>query len=203
MAQADQTVTYWIQQLKTNDPRAARELFDRYFRRLIALARGKLGDIPQRLVDPEDVAASAFKSLCLGAAKGRFPLLEDREDLWRLMVTVTHQKTVDHIRRRNAGKRGGGLVRGDSAFINAGKDQPKNFDEVVGDMPEPEFLVMLQDQFQYLLAKLKTEQLRQIALAKLEGKATAEIAAELKISLHSVERKLGLIREEWQNEFSN
>lgn len=201
MNEFDPTVTYWIQHLKTNDAKAAREIWDRYFHKLIALARKKLGSIPQRVIDPEDVAVSVFKSLCLGAARGHFPALTDRHDLWRLLVTITHQKTVDHIRHANSEKRGGGNVRGDSVFIRVGGDNaPEGFDGCLGDVPEPDFLVILQDQFQHLLSLLRNQELRQIAIARLEGKTNSEIADELKISRRSVERKLSLIREDWEGQ---
>ena len=36
-----------------------------------------------RLADEEDVALSAFDSFCRGAEQGRFPRLDDRDDLWQ------------------------------------------------------------------------------------------------------------------------
>ena len=77
---SDQTITYWIGQLKAEDPEAAAKLWDRYFERIIVLAQRKLGNIPPRVIDAEDVAASVFHSLCFGAARGNFPRLSDRTD---------------------------------------------------------------------------------------------------------------------------
>jgi DNA-directed RNA polymerase specialized sigma24 family protein len=45
-----------------------------------------------------------------------------------------------------------------------------------------------------LLAKLPTEELRAIALARLEGHTNAEIAARQGCTLATVERRLRLIR---------
>ena len=40
------------------------------------------------IAEPEDVALSAFNSLCRGLENGRFPKLQDRDDLWRLLVVI-------------------------------------------------------------------------------------------------------------------
>ena len=68
---------------------------------------------------------------------------------------------------------------------------------------QEKFLVMLQDQFQHLLSLLRTDQLRQVAQAYLEGKSTTEIAQELQVTRRSIERKLKLIREDWERELAD
>jgi hypothetical protein len=75
-------VTHWIGLLGVGDPDAAKELWERYSTRLIALARKKLRGAPSRADDEEDVALSAFDSLCRGAKRGAFSRLGDREGLW-------------------------------------------------------------------------------------------------------------------------
>ena len=60
------SVTHWINQLKAGDPDAAQKLWERYFRRLVSLARKK-----RRAADEEDVALSAFDSFCRGAEQDR------------------------------------------------------------------------------------------------------------------------------------
>ena len=72
---SDGSVTQWISRLKGGEASAAGQLWRAYFPRLVGLARRKLGPRARRLADEEDVALSAFKSLCLGAAGGRFPQL--------------------------------------------------------------------------------------------------------------------------------
>src|SRR5947208_12423622 len=43
----DTSVTQWIDRLKAGDPDAAQELWERYFRRLVGLARKKLHAAPR------------------------------------------------------------------------------------------------------------------------------------------------------------
>jgi DNA-directed RNA polymerase specialized sigma24 family protein len=53
------------------------------------------------------------------------------------------------------------------------------------------------EEFKRLLADLGDEELRQIALAKMEGYTNQEIAARMDLTLRTVERRLALIRGRW------
>src|SRR6516165_2981413 len=106
---AEGSVTRWIGDLKAGGGSAAQPLWERYFERLVRLARNKLRSSHRRAAveDEEDAALSAFDSFCRGAAAGRFPRLTDRDDLWRLLVVLTIRKALDQLERHGAAKRGG------------------------------------------------------------------------------------------------
>ena len=111
------SITRCVGDLKAGDHAAAQVLWERYFDQLVRLARRKLA-IARRAgadEDEEDAALSAFDSFCAGLAGGRFPRLEDREDLWRLLVVITARKASAQVDRRRALKRGGDLFRVDHA----------------------------------------------------------------------------------------
>src|SRR5947207_2545977 len=110
MASGD-SVTLWIKQLKAGDRQAVQQLWERYFHRLVGLARKRLRDAPRRVVDEEDVALSAFDSFCRNAEAGRFPDLTDRNSLWRLLAAFTLRKAGHHLRDAGRLKRGGGAVQ--------------------------------------------------------------------------------------------
>ena len=93
------SVTLWINQLKEGERAGVRLLLERYFQRLVQLARSRFQGRPGLAANDEDVALSAFKSLCLGAEQGRFPRLADRDDLWRLLALLTIRKAIDLQRR--------------------------------------------------------------------------------------------------------
>ena len=59
------------------------------------------------MADEEDVALNAFDSFCRDAKAGRLPQLDDRDDLWRVLLVITGQKALDLVRHETAGKRGG------------------------------------------------------------------------------------------------
>jgi DNA-directed RNA polymerase specialized sigma24 family protein len=154
--------------------------------------------MPRRAADEEDVALSAFASFCQAAEAGRFPQLTDRDDLWRLLMTITAHKAIDQTRQEGRTKRGGGRVRGESALAFGNpQDTDDGLAQVVGDSPTPEFAAMMAEECSLLLAQLDDD-LRRIALAKMEDYTNQEIAARLDCSVSTVERGLRLIRKIWQ-----
>lgn len=120
MSAVEDTVTQWIGQLKKGDDQAAQKLWESYFQEMVEIARNKLHGVPRGIADEEDVALSAFHSFCLGAQKGRFTQITDRENLWPLLVAITSHKTVDFIRSENRQKRGG---LGKVAMFQRGKNR--------------------------------------------------------------------------------
>jgi len=82
--------------------------------------------------DEEDIALSILRCLCHGAAEGRFDKLENHDDLWRLLMTITKHKCVDQMRREARQKRGGAQMRGESALAAEGSARPTSLDEFVG-----------------------------------------------------------------------
>ena len=199
--QPDGSVTHWLGALKGGDAAAAQRLWERYFDRLVRLARAKLGAMPRGAADEEDVALSAFHSFCQGAARGRFPRLDDRDNLWRLLVTITARKALDQVRRQARQKRGGGRVLVGSAQAGGEDDTDgAGLDQVVGQEPTPQFAAMVADECRRLLEALGDEGLRRIALLRMEGYSDPDIAATLGCGLRTVGRKLELIRKTWLRE---
>ena len=198
---SDEDVTQWIRELARGDEVAAQRIWNRYYEQLVRLARKRLGERHRRVADEEDVVLSAFDSFCRGIAAGRFPQLDDRHDLWRLLVTITARKAVAHLRREHAAKRGGGIVRGDSAFGAPGSTGPcAGIGQVLGREPTPELVTQVLDQCGHLLDLLEDPSLRLMALLKLEGYTNEEISRSLDCAVGTVERKLARIRHKWSKE---
>jgi DNA-directed RNA polymerase specialized sigma24 family protein len=188
------SVSRRIAELKTGDQVAAAELCRRYFDELVRLARQKLRRASRRVADEEDVAVDVLDSLCRGAEHGRFPLLANRDDLWRLLAKLTARKAVNQIEHLNAKKRGGGKVRGESAFDHSQEESgPPGIQGVSDKAPSPT-LVKLREGLQQLLADLDDENSRRIVIWKWQGYTHQEIATLLGRSLSYVDRKWGLIR---------
>lgn len=182
------SITHWLSRLQAGDSDAAHPLWDRYFQRLVQLARSRLVGMSRRSADEEDVAIDAFDSFCRDAARGRFPRLEGREDLWRLLIVITAQKASDLTRRERALKRGGLL------------DPAVDLADVIGSEPTPEFAAQVAEEFQRLLDALPDAELRSIAVRKMEGYSNEEIAFQLGCVPRTVERRLRVIRSLWEAE---
>jgi DNA-directed RNA polymerase specialized sigma24 family protein len=189
MMTPDGSVTTWINALTAGNDDVAQQLWERYFGRMVELARNKLRASLSRAADEEDVALSAFHSFCQAAAERRFPRLANRDDLWQVLVVLTARKAVDLRKYATRKKRAEGATRPlDDAAL----------DTVIGADPDPAFAALVADEFRFLLDKLDDPQLRHIALRKLEGCTNDEIAAELDCTVRTVGRRLALIRDLWE-----
>jgi RNA polymerase sigma factor (sigma-70 family) len=189
-------ITAWIEQVKEGDPRAADGLFWAFFEKLMALARSQLQNMPRRAEDEEDAAQSALKSYFRGVAAGRFSGVRDRNDLWRLLATITARKVVARQRRYFARKRPQPL---DEAALTAEGSTAGVFglDQVIGDEPDPELAAEFTDELRVRLAQLPDDEFRQVVLLRLEGYTTQEIADRLRTYTRKVERRLEIIRKLW------
>jgi DNA-directed RNA polymerase specialized sigma24 family protein len=195
------SITRWIDDLRAGAPGAAQPLWERYFGPMVALARARLRRVRWAsggIQDEEDAALSAFDSFCGGMAQGGFPLLNDRDDLWRLLIVITERKAADQLQRQRRLKRGGGRVVDEAALASGTGTGVAGFDSLAGPAPEPEFAVAMAEQCQRLLDNLGDETLRQVALLKLESYTTEEIAARLGCAPRTVANKLKLIRLRWE-----
>jgi len=185
---SEHSISHWVGGLKQADQQSAMALWGRYFSRLVGLARKELAGTPRQVTDEEDVALSVFKSLCLRSAAGGFEKLDDRDDLWRILVVITRRKAAAVQRRE-------GRLKRDFRRI-----EDVSIDELSAGTPSPEVLAGLNDEHAHLLGILPDDTQRQVALLKMHGEEIDEIAAKLGISKRSVDRKLKLIRLAWERE---
>jgi DNA-directed RNA polymerase specialized sigma24 family protein len=181
------SVTRWLDQLQAGDREAVQHLWQRYFPRLVALARAKLASAPRRAADEEDVALSAFDSFCRGAERGRFPQLLDRGSLWSLLVVITARKAAHLLRDQRRQKREGGA-------------ETPDLQQILSREPSPAFAAQVAEEFQRLLRCLGDRELASVAQWKMEGFTVEEIANRLGYAPRSVKRKLRLIRDRWEKE---
>jgi RNA polymerase sigma factor (sigma-70 family) len=171
--------------------RAAQELWERYYRRLVGFARRKLNPRYTGLIgDEDDVALSAFASFYRAAEQGRFPQLADSRDLWRLLIVIAQRKISRQVRRENCQKR----RRGNGAIDDI---VPIDVEAIASAEPTGEFCAVAIESLRELLNQLSDAPLRRVAVMKMEGYTNEEIASQLNCSLSTVERKLRRIRHEW------
>jgi DNA-directed RNA polymerase specialized sigma24 family protein len=106
------------------------------------------------------------------------------------------------VRDQHCQKRGGGAVLGESALVRAGrhKEEEAGLAQIVGEEPTPAFAAQVAEECQRLLDCLASDELRSIALFKLEGNTTEQIAAKLECAPSTIDRKLQRIRKAWARE---
>jgi len=188
-----------ILDLRSDDPvvrnAAARLIWERYFRDLLELARKNLDKRIRLRTDEEDVAQSMFKSFCLRQQRGEFDLA-GRDELWRLLVTITLRKARNAAKAQRREKRD--VAREQTL---SGRDETGSAGWVLEQMeaadPSPLEAVVLNEALERRLHALADPELRRISLWRLQGQTNGEIAGRLDCTERSVERKLARIRSLW------
>lgn len=179
------SVTRWFHQLSEGDQTAADDLWNYYFPRLQSFAKQHFGAPRSIREGADDAASSAIRIMIRGASQGRYRNVQNRDELWRLLVVATKRKVLDRVKAQQTQKRGGGI-------------ELQTLDESIAAFtPTAEFLAILDEDLQELLALLRDDGLRQIAMLRLEGYENREIARSLDVSERTIERKLKLIRTDW------
>jgi len=178
-----------IEQLVDGDPHAAHWLVDRYYDKLVELAKKRLGAMPQRIADDEGAVISAFRSFFSGVRVGQFPRLDNSDDLWKLLATLTARKAIAQI-RHHWRKRG-----------EAGKICDRSSIEGLASRePTPDEAAAFLEECQARIDALPDDRLREIVLLRLEGWDTGEIADRLKVHRRTVQRKLTLVERAWSEQ---
>jgi DNA-directed RNA polymerase specialized sigma24 family protein len=187
-----------LERVRHGDDQAIADLWDGYFQRLVRLAAKRLPPNLRRSGDEEDIALSAFNSFIAGVRRDQFPDLSGPDNLWGLLITLTGRKANAHLRFHTRQKRGGGEVRGESVFME-GTEQRKaaGIAGVSGRAMAADLSVELEEACNELLEQLPDEQLRQIAVMRMDGFLVDEIAERLELSKRATERRLQLIRRIW------
>jgi len=182
------------------DEQACNYLWDAVYERLAALARQRLAAQGRRMADEDDVALSAVKSFVRAAEQGRLTAVQNRDDLWRVLITIMIRKANTLRQKLDTEKRGDGSVRGDSVFAFTATNRSTGFDQIA-DPGHPEQLVEnLIGECRERIEALPDETLQQIALKRMEGYEVTEIAQQLGLSVATIKRKLARIRLLWADD---
>jgi DNA-directed RNA polymerase specialized sigma24 family protein len=180
--------------LQAGETAAAEALWARYFAQLVELARLHLAAHVRRAADAEDVALASFADFCAGAAAGRFPRLGDRNDLWRLLLTITLRHARNLATYETRDRRDSRRRLPTDLF-----DLPEAaLGWLAADSPDPALAAEVADQLGHLLGLLPDPDLRRVARDLLAGYTAAEIARRHGSSLRTVERRFQRIRQCWE-----
>lgn len=190
------SITRWVSDLAVRDDDAARLVWNRYFHRLVALAKQQLQHRSWGGVDEEDVALSALDSFITRREAGGYPQLGSRDDVWKLLSVITRRKALNVMRREMADRRGGGQQVGPGfELLNAFRAEPT-----------PEQAAEVLDEARRLLDIVlsnRDSSLRVIALGKLQGEDNSVLAKQLAVSRRTIERKLELVRLLWEQDLES
>lgn len=194
----DNNLTLLFQRIQgARNDQACAELWDVVYEQVTILARKRLSTSSKRIADEEDVALSAINSFVRAAESGRLSSIRNRDELWRVLITITSRKANALQVQQLAEKRGDGLVRGDSVFITSAREKGRGFHSIEDPSDPHRFVDELLGECRERIESLPDEILRTIALRRMEGFEVTEIASELSLSVATIKRKLARIRDLW------
>ncbi len=184
--EADEGFATLLAGLRVGETDASALVFQRFVRRLVALAAQRLDAETRRLSEPEDVVQSAFRSFFTGVKDGEFAL-EGWAGLWGLLTIITLRKCRRHRRLAHARKRSDELRRDDRRL-------ERNRDSAIDREPTPDEAAMLAEVVEQLLESLEPPE-RAIVELTLQGHDTRTIAHRLERSERTVQRVRQTVRE--------
>src|SRR5437660_12419450 len=122
-----------VRRLRTGDDTLANELFQRFARRLIGLARSHLDSHLRQKVDPEDVVQSVYKSFFrrLEAEQIETP---SWDSLWYLLTVMTLRKSAKQAEHLHAAKRDARR----EVSLNAGPTDADSWKQTADREPTPD-----------------------------------------------------------------
>ena len=201
------SITQMLQDAKSGEQNAQNQLFHRVFEEVVTNARKRLirNGAKRRTVDEEDVASEVLNTLFAAIEAGRYPRLDDRSDLWKILFDLVEKRAKNQRRSEKAIKRGEGKVRGDSVINevdqNFANQCPDPRTERAGDQEVQDLVDLLLHMF-----ATESDEYLEIVKYKLAGYRNKEIADMMDRSVATVERRVRQIRDrckahslEWGN----
>ncbi|MFO0818343.1 MAG: ECF-type sigma factor [Pirellulales bacterium] len=184
---AQGTVTHLFSLARQGDVGAFEPLWLHFFPRLVGLARKRLSGRAGMAEDAEDAAHAALLSFWSQIRSGEY--LQDlcRGSLWNLLATITARKVNKRLRNDAAVRRGEGRVI--PAADLAGNE---SLADMLSVLPTQELDLLAAELMESLPAELQ-----EVAMLRLFGHTTEEIAAQLQWTRRKVQRKLEIVRLRW------
>lgn len=175
-----------VDKVRAGDQDAARQIYDRYLERLLALAQRRLSQRFASRVDPEDVLQSVFRSFFLRMRDGQFTV-EGEDDLTKVLVQITIHKTLRQIAFHQAER------RSTQRECSQGAESREQGLQMPDREPTPEEAILFLDQLEHFLKQLQPQE-RQIVELRVQGYGTEEIASRLGTYDRKVRRVLERVR---------
>jgi DNA-directed RNA polymerase specialized sigma24 family protein len=198
----DLPITEYLQALKAGDADSLNDILNAYWCQLVTHCDARLSRQLKTQQEGQDFAIQAFQNLAEGIKRGRWPRLENRTDLWQVLLQAANCRIRDFVRQQMATKRGGQLQR-----LGTGPNSPATGLVDLDQFPardafaaDAEQLVQLMLELSHRLRGMTTHV--RILVDHLNNYTNQEIAIRHEISSRTVRRKLDEVLEILREELS-
>ncbi len=184
-AESNQEVTIaWLDDLAEGKPTAVEQFWQRYGESLQRVAERQIASWLRRRVDPEDVVQSACRTFFRRASEGNFSF-ESKDDLWKLLLTITLNKVRMQARFHSRKRRS---ISKEQTMPEEANLQPAEWDHAIEQ-------VEMQDMLQVAFAD-KDDERKRVLEMWLECRTQNEIAKVIGCSERTVRRIQDRIRKD-------
>ncbi len=191
------SVSQWLANPDSNRyPSGADLLWLRFGVRLVRLARRQLRQIRDPAYDADDLANSTVDAYCRAAFSNDSIRPTNRHELWRILVTISLNKSRNHRKYLSRHKR---CLQG--VAVELSKDDLELIPD--GTANAPDLVATVADQCDFLLGLLdqqdSTGELKTIALMRLDGASKSQIAASMGYTRFTISARVNLIQAIWKH----
>jgi RNA polymerase sigma-70 factor (ECF subfamily) len=181
--------------LRAGDDGAAAAIFQRFCRRLLALARVRLEGILGHREDAEDVLQSVFRSFFRRHRDGQFELRR-WGSLWALLAVITVRKCRNRIAYHHADR------RDVNREVRLADGPAFATEQLLARDPTPAEAAALAETVDQVFGNLEARD-RAILTLHLQGRPVEAISAEIGRSCRTVQRTLELIRKDLASQLAD
>jgi RNA polymerase sigma-70 factor (ECF subfamily) len=178
-----------MKRLRAGEQAAAGEIFNRFARRLIGLARSRLDERMRQKVDPEDVMQSVFKSFFRVHADGKLDLA-NWDSMWAILTVITLRKCGHRVEYFRAACRDIGR---EVTPRQSSDESTASFQAIARD-PTPSDAALLTETVEQVLRELEPRE-QEVVMLSLQGYAVPEISERVARTERTVHRVLKRVRE--------
>jgi DNA-directed RNA polymerase specialized sigma24 family protein len=170
----DDSFEQLLARMRDRDAEAARQVFERFFARVVGLARARLDRRLAAKLDAESVANSVMATFFRRSEGGEYAVSEWSE-MWSLLATITVRKCLNRARKfRNQGRDAGREIALEDVYL-------------LDREPSPEEATLIQDLYENALRSFSTAE-RDVIERSLQQQEVQEIVAATGLSERTVVR---------------
>ena len=184
-----------MDRLNDGDEEAAAEIFNRFVRRLIFLARSRLNAQVRQKEDPEDVVQSVFRSFFTRQVEGQFEI-GSWGSLWAMLAVITLRKCGNRIEYFQAAKRNVQRDIPGGTKPNETEESRLTWEGIARE-PTPAEAAAITETLEELMAGLDQRE-RLILSLRLQEYTVQEISEQVDRSERTIARVLERVRERMQ-----
>jgi DNA-directed RNA polymerase specialized sigma24 family protein len=144
----------------------------------------------------KDIATDVLMKISRDLTAGRHRQLNNRQDLWILLISIVNEHIVQHRKDRIPQ---GGSIPQELSITDYLSNCEQDLEFLLSKGNRYGSLQEILDRFEDLISIVKDKQSKEVAILKLQGYSNREIGSQLGIVGKTVDRKVNKIISRWKH----